>query len=203
MAAKKSIKTEPSVSRVRRSGSAESRDGWEIVLAGEFTDEQVELLVKLTEVPYRSAGTIYFESCGGSTYVGLGLASLIRLRGLSVTGIALGECSSAALMPFAVCRRRLLTPHTSLFFHPIRWASEEDIRLEEAAEWTRHFGVMEHELDGLLAEWFGISIERLRQWTQPGRFVTGKEMAEAGLAELLDLRAGDWKSQLASRPSGA
>ena len=55
-------------------------------------------------------------------------ASIIRLRGLRVTGIVAGECSSAAILPFAACERRFVTPHSTLLFHPVRWASEEDFQ---------------------------------------------------------------------------
>src|SRR5579872_1667184 len=76
---------------------------WEIAIAGDLTEKQNDLLDKLLELPLRSRGTIYFDSCGGSAYVGISLATLIRLRGLRVTGVVLGECSSAALVPFAAC----------------------------------------------------------------------------------------------------
>ena len=176
-----------------------ARDHWELAIAGDLTDKQDALLDRLVEVPRGSNGTIYFESAGGSPYVGLGLATLIKLRGLKVTGVVLGECSSAALVPLAACTRRLVTPHSSLLFHPVQWQSEENVKLEEAAEWARHFQVLEEDLDRLLARLFDMPAEKLAQWTRPGRFVTGIEFAEAGLAELVNLFDGDLKSQLAAR----
>jgi ATP-dependent protease ClpP protease subunit len=131
---------------------------------------------RLVEAPRNSSGTIYFDSCGGSAYVGLGLASLIRLRGLKPIGVVTGECSSAAILPFAACVRRFVTPHSTLLFHPLRWQSEESVKYEEAAEWARHFQDMERDLDELLSRMFQISIERLAAWTRPGHFVTGAEM---------------------------
>ena len=43
---------------------------------------------------------------------------------------------------------------------------------------------------------FPISAEALQGWTTPGRFVNGPELAEAGLAELIDpFQDGDcWKT---------
>ena len=94
---------------------------WEIVIRGALEDDEDGLHEKLVELPRGSRGLIYFDSCGGSAFVGLALASLIRLRGLKATGVVVGECSSAALMPFAACAQRFVTPHSTLLFHPIRW----------------------------------------------------------------------------------
>lgn len=181
----------------RPDSDSRAHNGWEIAVAGELTDKHNDLIEKILEVKPRSRGTLYFDSCGGSVFAGIGLAALIRLRGLDATGIVLGECSSAALVPFAACQKRFVTPHSSLFFHPVRWSSEEDIQLEEAAEWTRHFKVLETDLDALLARLFNVRIELLNEWTRPGKFLTGIELANAGLAQLLDLFQGDLQSQIA------
>lgn len=170
------------------------------MICGELSDKELELTERLVSVPPRSRGTIYFDSCGGSAYVGLALAALIRLRGLDPLAVVTGECSSAAILPFAACRRRCVTPHSTLLFHPIRWQSEEDVRLEEAAEWARHFQLLEQDLDQLLATLFECDLSRLRAWTHPGRFVSGRELAEAGLAQMVDLFAGDVWKQTARSP---
>ncbi|MGD9857673.1 MAG: ATP-dependent Clp protease proteolytic subunit [Planctomycetaceae bacterium] len=173
---------------------AEPRDGWELIICGDLSDKELELTERLVSVPARSRGTIFFDSCGGSAYAGLGIAALIRLRGLDPLAVVTGECSSAAILPLAACRRRCVTPHSTLLFHPIRWQSEEDVRLEEAAEWARHFRLLEQDLDQLLAKLFDCDLERLRSWTHPGRFVSGSELVDAGLARTVDLFSGDvWK----------
>jgi ATP-dependent protease ClpP protease subunit len=170
---------------------------WEVAIAGDLTDKQNDLLDRLLELPQGSRGTIYFDSCGGSAYVGISLAGIIRLRGLRAAGVVLGECSSAALLPFAACTERFVTPHSYLFFHPVRWSSEENVRIEEAAEWTRHFGVLEDEMDRLLAKLFDMPLEMINAWTRPGRFLSGAEIASAGLARLVDLFSGDLRTQIA------
>ncbi len=188
----------PAVAPALRGGRfcPEARGGWELMICGDLSDKELELTERLVSVPARSRGTIFFDSCGGSAYVGLGLAALIRLRGLDPLAVVTGECSSAAILPFAACRRRCVTPHSTLLFHPIRWQSEEDVRLEEATEWARHFKLLEQDLDQLLAKLFDCDIERLHAWTRPGRFVTGDELAEAGLAQSVDLFSGDvWQQQ--------
>jgi ATP-dependent Clp protease protease subunit len=159
---------------------------WEIPLCGELTERQADLLEQVAEVPRNSRGLMYFDSCGGSVYTGLALATLMRVRGLRVTGVVIGECSSAALLPFAACQKRFVTPHSTLLFHPMRWQSDEDVRLEEATEWARHFKDLEARLDTLLLDLFGVEQSTLHGWTRPGRFVSGPELATAGLAELFD-----------------
>lgn len=195
------MKTPPPPSRCTRPehDSKSSKHGWEIALAGDLTEKQTELVEQLIELPAHSRGTIYFDSCGGSAYVGLSLAALIKLRGLEATGVVLGECSSAALVPFAACKRRFVTTASYLYFHPVRWSSDENVKIEEAAEWTRHFGVLEVEMDKLLARMFDVPLDTLIAWTRPGRFFSGAELAQAGLAKLVDLFAGDLRQQLAAK----
>jgi ATP-dependent Clp protease protease subunit len=189
----------PSVGRAGLPRDAAASEDWEISINGDLTDKQFDLINTLIELPRKSRGTIWFDSAGGSAYVGLALCSIIRLRGLRVTGVVASECSSAAILPFAACERRFVTPHCSLLFHPIRWQSEEDVRLEEAAEWARHFKVLEEGLDQLTAKLFGISEEKVAEWTRPGKFVSGTEFVEAGLASLITLFDGDVWTQIAQQ----
>lgn len=199
----RSLRPYPAVSAFAAGGRGGRTDRWEIGIYGDLTDKQPELFGQLLEVPANSRGTIFFDSSGGSAYVGLALASLIRLRGLQAVGIVAAECSSAAILPFAACVERYVTPHATLLFHPIRWQSEEDIRLEEAAEWARHFQLLEQDLDRLLSRMFDFPLEKLESWTRPGHFVTGPELVEAGLAKMIDLFAGDvWKQIEAQNRAG-
>jgi ATP-dependent protease ClpP protease subunit len=167
-----------------------------MAICGELNDKQPEQIGRLVELPRGSRGVIYFDSGGGSVYAGLALATIIRLRGLRAIGVVAGECSSAALLPFAACTERFVTLHSTLLFHPMRWQSEEDVRFEEAAEWARHFKVMEEDIDRLLVKMFGISDDTLAEWTRPGRFLAGSDLVAAGLARQLDLFTGDLWSQI-------
>ena len=176
---------------------------WEIALCGELTDKETDQINHLVEVPRGSRGVIYFDTGGGSVYAGLALATVIKLRGLKVIGVVAGECSSAALLPFAACTERYVTRHSTLLFHPMRWQSEEDVRFEEAAEWARHFQIMEEDIDRLLVRMFNLPEATLADWTRPGRFLMGAEIVKAGLAKELDLFAGDLWSQLADNRKGS
>ncbi len=175
---------------------------WEIVVCGDLTEKQFDLLDQLVELPRGSRGIIWFDSCGGSAYVGLALASMIRLRGLDAAAVVGGECSSAAIMPFAACTRRYVTKHATLLFHPVRWSSEEDVRREEAAEWARHFLAMEQDLDDLLCKLLPMDHDALTKWTRPGRFVSGEEVVAAGLAKPIDLFSGDLWEQVRKLEAG-
>ncbi len=174
----------------------------EIALAGDLTENQADFSAKLLDVEPGGECVLYFDSLGGSPYAGLALTSLILLRDLRPVGIVAGECSSAALWPFAACRRRLVTPYSVLLFHPMKWQSEENVGLTEAAEWARHFALLESDMDRLLADLFRAPPETIRAWTHPGRYVFGRELAEAGLAELIDLKPLDFLRRPAKRRKG-
>ncbi|MCA9260490.1 MAG: ATP-dependent Clp protease proteolytic subunit [Planctomycetales bacterium] len=158
----------------------------EIAIVGDLTEHESELTDRLLDVAPGGECTLYFDSPGGSPYCAMSLMTLICMRGLRATGIVTGECSSAALWPFAACQKRFVTPCSVLLFHPMRWQSEENVGLAEAAEWARHFGQLERDMDALLARLFGASFELMDQWINPGRYLSGKELAEAGLAQLID-----------------
>ena len=160
----------------------------EIPLVGDLTDNASDLCDKLLSVEPGEECILYFDSLGGSPYCAIALMSLILLRGLKATGIVAGECSSAALWPFAACSRRLVTPLSVLLFHPMKWQSEENVGLGEAAEWARHFAQLETDMDRLLAELFHYPPEKIQQWMHMNRYLTGPELAEAGLAEMVELK---------------
>lgn len=159
----------------------------EIALVGDLTEHEGELTDRLLGVAPGGECTLYFDSPGGSPYCAMSLLALLRLRDIRATAVVTGECSSAALWPFAACRRRLVTPYSVFLFHPMKWQSEEHIGIKEAAEWSRHFADLEREMDVLLCQLFGRASELIADWIRTHRYVTGKEMAEAGLAELIGL----------------
>jgi ATP-dependent Clp protease protease subunit len=161
----------------------------EIALVGDLTDNEGDLTEKLLSVPPGGRCTLYIDSPGGSPYCAISLLTMIKLRNLRATGVVTGECSSAALWPFAACVKRYVTPYSVLLFHPMKWQSEEHVGLAEAAEWARHFGQLEQDMDVLLADMFGMAQDDINKWIHPGRYVGGRELAAAGLAELIDLKS--------------
>jgi ATP-dependent Clp protease, protease subunit len=160
----------------------------EIPLVGDLTENAADLCDKLLSVAPGGECILYFDSLGGSPYCAIALTSLILLRGLKATAVVAGECSSAALWPFAACSRRLVTPFSVLLFHPMKWQSEENVGLGEAAEWARHFAQLETDMDRMLADLFHCEPAKIEHWVRTNRYVTGAELAEAGLAEMVELK---------------
>lgn len=174
----------------------------EIALVGDLTDNEADLTDRLLSVPPNGECTLFIDSPGGSPYCAIALTTLIRLRGIRATGVVTGECSSATLWPFAACKRRFVTPYSVLLFHPMKWQSEEHVGLQEAAEWARHFGALEKDMDQLLAELLGLDSKVLDKWINPGRYVSGREFAEAGLAQMVTLTSGPLLPPPLSEPTG-
>ena len=172
--------------RSRHEGE-EDRGPAEIAFVGDLTDNEADLTDKLLGVPPGGECTIWFDSPGGNPYCAMAIATMMRLRGVRATGIVGGECSSAALWPFATCVRRLVTPFSVFLFHPMKWQSEEHIGITEAAEWSRHFVELEGEMDRMLCDLFGGSHDLIARWIKTHRYVSGREMVEAGLAEMVGL----------------
>lgn len=160
----------------------------EIALVGELNEGEAAISDKLLDVPPGGECVLYIDSPGGSPYCAMALMNLMVLRGLRATGIVTGECSSAALWPFAACARRIVTPYSVLLFHPMKWQSEEHVGLHEAAEWARHFAQLESDMDTLLATTLGMDPLEMQKWMRPGRYVSGPEFAALGLAELVEMK---------------
>ena len=173
--------------RMRTNDDSYSEDPIEIALVGDLTDNENEITDHLLGVPQGGECTLFIDSPGGSPYSAIAVTTLIRLRRIRATGIVTGECSSATLWPLAACEKRYVTPFSVMLFHPMKWQSEENVGLAEAAEWARHFGDLERDMDSLLADLLGVDDQVLDTWINPGRYVSGREFAEAGFAELIEL----------------
>ena len=159
----------------------------EIPIVGElYEDGELDIVKALLDVPPGSEVVLYFDSSGGSVYAALTVTGLIRHRKLKATAIVLGECSSSALLVFAACRKRLVTPLSVFLFHRVKWRSDKDVHSEEAANWASHFKWLEVEIDRYQAEMFGVDESRFTDWIREGRFVTGAELVELGIAEMID-----------------
>jgi ATP-dependent protease ClpP protease subunit len=159
----------------------------EIAVIGDVDEWEGEVIKTLLEVPEGGDCTFYIDSAGGSVFGALAVLTLMRQRRLSGTAIVLGECSSATLLLFAACRRRFVTPYSTLLFHRMRWQSEKRVASQEAFLWARHFEEMEKDIDALQARLFGKAEEQVKGWTEGGHYVTGTQLVAAGLAEMLEV----------------
>ena len=162
-----------------------AQEGLEIAVIGDVDDWEADVVKAVLEVPPRGSCVFYIDSAGGSVYGALAVLTLVRHRQLEGTAVVIGECSSAAILLFAGCPRRFVTPYSVLLFHRMRWQSEKRVGAEEAYLWARHFEDMEKEIDDLQVRLFGTAEEQVRAWTRAGHYVTGAQVVEAGLAEML------------------
>lgn len=160
----------------------------EFALIGDVDDWEAELTKELIQLKPGSECVFHIDSAGGSVYGAMAILSLIRLRKLKVTSYVLGECSSAAVLIFAASHKRWVTPYSTLFFHRMRWESDKRVDSVEARHWAAHFEQLEEELLDLEVKLLGnISKQLVRSWINEGRFITGRQVAEAGLARLHEL----------------
>jgi ATP-dependent protease ClpP protease subunit len=159
----------------------------EIPVIGDVDDWEAEVVKALLDIPPRGECVFYIDSAGGSVYGALAVITLLRHRQLEGTAVVLGECSSAALLVFAACRRRFVTPYSILLFHHMRWQSDKRVGSGEAYTWAKHFLELEKDIDSLQARLFGAAEEQVRSWTQNGQYVTGPQLVAAGLAEMLEV----------------
>jgi len=164
-----------------------SRKPLELAIVGEVDEWEHDVLKELIGAKPRGECAFYIDSMGGSVYGALAVTTLMRRRQLACTGIVLGECSSASLLIFAACQKRLVTRYSTLLFHRMRWQSDKRIGAREASHWSKHFESMEKEIDELQCRLFGSADEQVRQWTEKGEYVSGQQLVEAGLAELFEV----------------
>jgi len=159
----------------------------EIPVIGDVDDWEADVIKALLEVPPGGECVFYIDSAGGSVYGSLSVLTLLRHRRITATAVVLGECSSAALLLFAACRPRFVTPHSTLLFHRMRWESEKRIGSGDAFRWAKHFEELEKDIDDLQVRLFGAAEPQVRDWTSSGTYVTGRQVAAAGLADLMEL----------------
>jgi ATP-dependent protease ClpP protease subunit len=163
----------------------------ELALVGEVDAWEAEIIRDLLDLREGSQCTLYIDSAGGSVYGALAVATVLMLRKIEATAVVLSECSSATLLVFAACKKRLVNPCSTFLFHRMRWQSEKRVASEEAQYWARHFDQLEKDLDAMQQKLFGVAAEKVRAWTRDGQYLTGREIAAAGLAELLEITEAD------------
>jgi ATP-dependent Clp protease protease subunit len=159
----------------------------EIPLIGDVDDWEEDFMKAALRLPHGGECMLYIDSAGGSVYSALAVATLMRHRTMRATCIVLGECSSATVLVFAACQKRLVTRYSTFLFHRMRWQSDKRIGALEAGHWARHFEAMERDIDELQEKLLGSGASQLGQWIRNGQYISGTEMAAAGLAELIDV----------------
>jgi len=167
----------------RRDDEKRHRD---VAIVGELDDCARDVIATLLELDDGGECTLFIDSGGGRVYSAMAIMSLIEIKRLRATAVVLGACSSAALMLLAACQTRLAMPYSVFQFHPVRWESGENIEKVEASEWARHFDWLERECDELLARHFKVELTQIQDWCRSSRYLTGRDLAKAGVVELID-----------------
>src|ERR1700722_16165290 len=94
----------------------ESAPVTEIPVIGEVDDWESDVVKELLDIPAGGACVFYIDSAGGSVFGALAVLTLLRQRRIDSSAVVIGECSSAALLLFAPCRKRLVTRYSTLLF---------------------------------------------------------------------------------------
>ncbi|MCC5877971.1 MAG: ATP-dependent Clp protease proteolytic subunit [Candidatus Sumerlaeia bacterium] len=149
-----------------------------------------EAIEGILALPPRKAVQIVINSGGGSVYASLAIIAAMRLRNLNAEAVVLADCSSAALLVLAACQRRLLAPHSSFLFHPMRWSSEEQARLTAAKSWAGEFDRLSTIFEDTLADELPIDRRTLRGWIRHEKYISAAELIDRGIAEPLDPASG-------------
>jgi ATP-dependent protease ClpP protease subunit len=158
----------------------------EIAVVGDLDECEGDVVSGLLELADGSECTIFIDCGGGRVYSALAIMSLILLKELRAKAVVLGACSSAALLILAACRQRIAMPYSVFQFHPVRWESGENVEKVEANEWARHFAWLEQQCDEILAQLLGVDLQQIQSWSHGSRYLTGRELAEAGLVQIVD-----------------
>src|SRR5262249_1783203 len=132
----------------------EPAEASEIAVVGEVDDWEADVVKELLQVPVGGRCVFYIDSAGGRVFGALAALTLLRYRRITATAVVIGECSSAAILLFAACRQRLVTPHSTLLFHRMRWQSDKRVAANEALLWAQHFDELEKGIDDLQARLF-------------------------------------------------
>lgn len=158
-----------------------------ITLLDDVEKCEKDIVEALLEIPDGKPVRIVINSGGGSVYASLGIATVLRMKKLQSEAVVLADCSSSALIVFSACARRLIAPHASFLFHPMRWSSEDQARLQGAKSWSSEFSRVTEVCENWLIENLPISRRTLRQWMREERYIEAAELIELGVAEELDL----------------
>ena len=156
----------------------------DILLTGEIDERANKIVHALLKIPEDDEFTIYINSPGGSLMGAISIASTIQYRRLKGTVVVTGECSSAALLPFAACQDRFISPCSLFLWHQTQHepSGMESTRLLPWAERAKSHDIA---TNTMLAEMLDIPRELISDWEKQSRYFSAKEMTKAGLAELI------------------
>lgn len=159
-----------------------------IIFLGEEIDDEMansivaQLLLLDSENPEKDI-MIYINSPGGVITAGMAIYDTMKLIKADVSTICLGEAASmgAFLLSGGTKGKRMALPMARIMIHqPLGGAKGQATDIEiEAKEIMR----MKNELNGLLAEHSGQSIEKIKADTERDYYMSAQEAVEYGLID--------------------
>lgn len=159
-----------------------------IIFLGEEIDDEManaivaQLLLLDSENPEKDI-MLYINSPGGVITAGMAIYDTMKLIKSDVSTICLGEAASmgAFLLSGGTKGKRMALPSARIMIHqPLGGAKGQATDIEiEAKEIMR----MKNELNSLLAEHSGQSIEKIKQDTERDHYMSAQEAVEYGLID--------------------
>lgn len=159
-----------------------------IIFLGEEIDDEMansivaQLLLLDSENPEKDI-MLYINSPGGVITAGMAIYDTMKLIKADVSTICLGEAASmgAFLLSGGTKGKRMALPMSRIMIHqPLGGAKGQATDIEiEAKEIMR----MKNELNGLLAEHSGQTIEKIKADTERDYYMSAQEAVEYGLID--------------------
>lgn len=148
-----------------------------------------EILRFLKDAPQEEI-TLFLTSSGGDVAAGFAFLDLIRGANVNLTTVALGEVDSMAIIVFLAGRRRLVGPHTTMFFHQPRRgfpANGVQARTQEVAvqETRTLIGWYSEVVQSAVSPDAGLSCDDIVRWQSEEKTLAPEEMLRLGIAHRL------------------
>lgn len=148
-----------------------------------------EILQLFKDAPQEEI-TLFLTSSGGDASAGFAFLDLMRGANVNLTTIALGEVDSIAIIVFLAGRRRLVGPHTTMFFHQPRrgfpsngvQARTQEIAVQETRTLMQWYSAVVY---SAIAPEAKLSPGDILQWQNNERTLVPEEMISLGIAHRL------------------
>ena len=160
----------------------------EIAIVGDLTESEAELTDKLLAVEPGGECTLYFDSPGGSPYCAMSLTSLIHAPRLA----SHGHCHRRMLLgrAVAVCRLQAAVGHALQrdAVSSDEMAKRRACRPARSRRMGAALRTVGNRHGSVSGDLFGQAKADIQQWITSHRYVSGPELAAAGLAEMIDFK---------------
>ncbi|MBR4446449.1 MAG: ATP-dependent Clp protease proteolytic subunit [Solobacterium sp.] len=168
----------------------------ELYLTGEVNDEMSRAVCSsLRDLARESKEdiTLYIQGPGGSVTAGLAIYDTCRAIGCDIRTVACGMAASmsAFLVTCAGTKgKRYIQPHAEMMIHqPLGGASGQasDVRIH-----AQHVLNVRDQLNAMLAECTGQSLQTIEQDTERDHFMRAEEAVSYGLADHIGEPFSEW-----------